>query len=87
MVDPLAADASSAMPASMRAVAPRAVISPLTCRGCPSLVTRLHPAGTIGPHGTSARCLAANGGTRIIGWEWQPKDTPPHWCPRRSLSA
>jgi hypothetical protein len=57
------------------------------CEGCPSLATRHHPAGTAGPHGTSARCKAAEGGTRVIGWEWQPTDRPPHWCPKRSASA
>jgi hypothetical protein len=60
---------------------------PLRCTGCQHLVTRHHPAGIIGPHGTSARCLGAEGGTRLIGWEWQPADRPPHWCPKRSASA
>ena len=59
---------------------------PLVCTGCPSLITRHHIAGTVSPHGTSARCLAAKDGVRLIGWEWQPSDRPPHWCPRRSAS-
>jgi hypothetical protein len=57
------------------------------CEGCPSLVTRHHPAGMIAPHGTSARCLAAEGGTRLIGWEWRPTDARPHWCPKRGAGA
>jgi hypothetical protein len=23
---------------------------------------------------------------RLIGWEWQPQDRPPHWCPRRGAA-
>jgi hypothetical protein len=57
---------------------------PLRCHGCAHLATREHPAGTLGPHGTSARCKAAEGGTRVIGWEWQPQDAAPPWCPKRS---
>lgn len=61
--------------------------TPLRCQGCKHLVTRHHPAGMIGPHGTSARCLKAEGGTRLIGWEWQPHDKPPHWCPLLGAGA
>lgn len=57
------------------------------CQGCPSLVTRHHPAGMAGPGVTSARCLAAGDGRRLIGWHWQPQDAPPHWCPRRGGQA
>ena len=58
--------------------------APLRCTGCRHLATRHHPAGIIGPHGTSARCIAAEGGTRRISWEWQPHDPSPTWCPKRS---
>lgn len=57
--------------------------APLRCHGCRSLVTRHHIAGMATPHGTSARCLEATGGIRLIGWEWQPRDPSPPWCPRR----
>lgn len=59
---------------------------PLTCAGCEHLATRQHPAGTAGPHGTSARCKADAQGPRVIGWEWQPADRAPHWCPKRSAA-
>lgn len=59
---------------------------PLRCLGCQHLVTRHHPAGTLGPHGTSARCLGTEGGPRRISWEWQRDDRPPGWCPKRSAS-
>lgn len=62
---------------------PPAIPTPLRCAGCPSLVARHSPTGLIGPHGTSARCLEAEGGTRLIGWEWHPADAAPHWCPKR----
>lgn len=56
----------------------------LGCYGCEHLVTRTHPAGTAGPHSTSARCKQADAqGARVIGWEWQPHDQRPHWCPKR----
>ena len=61
--------------------------APLRCADCPSLIARHHPAGMIGPHGTSARCVKAVGGTRLIGWEWKPQDVTPTWCPRRSAAA
>lgn len=61
--------------------------APLRCSGCKHLATRHHPAGIIGPHGTSARCVAAEGGTRLIGWEWQPHDASPPWCPLRGARA
>jgi hypothetical protein len=64
--------------------ADRSPPAPTRCQGCPSLVTRHHPAGTAGPGGTSARCLRAEGGLRLIGWHWQPVDAAPHWCPRRA---
>jgi len=60
---------------------------PLRCTGCRHLATRHHPAGTFGPNGTSARCVAAEGGTRLIGWEWRPHDPSPPWCPARSANA
>jgi hypothetical protein len=56
--------------------------APLRCQSCPSLITQHHFAGMAAPHGTSARCLEAAGGVRLIGWEWKPQDTAPHWCPR-----
>lgn len=62
--------------------APSPQPAPPRCADCPSLVTRHRPQDAT-PHGTSARCLEAEGGTRLIGWEWQPRDAAPTWCPRR----
>ena len=56
---------------------------PLRCAGCAHLVTR-HHQDHVPSTGTSARCAAGRDGKRLIGWEWQPTDRAPHWCPKRS---
>jgi hypothetical protein len=59
--------------------------TPLRCHGCQHLVTRHNP-DHVPPAGTSARCAAGAEGKRLIGYEWQPTDAAPPWCPRRSAS-
>jgi hypothetical protein len=76
-----AALAPNRQPACQTAAAP----IPLRCHACQHLVTRHNP-DHVPPAGTSARCAAAREGKRLIGYEWQPNDAAPPWCPKRSAS-